>query len=254
MEPEYIIYAENVYKSFGGVVALRNVSLGLRPRTITMIIGPNGSGKTTLINVISGVYRPDRGRIFFDGTDITGWPPHRIFSRGLARTFQVPALFTKLTVLENMLVVARGNPGESLFKAIFRGSWIKYEEELVEKAFRILDILNLSDLWDKRARELSGGQMKLLEIGRTLMCDPTAILMDEPLAGVNPSLAYNILEYLRNIRDRENVSFLVIEHRLDIILPYIDYVYFMVGGRVFAQGRPEEVMENKAVLEAYLGE
>ncbi|HDD63574.1 MAG TPA: ABC transporter ATP-binding protein [Thermoprotei archaeon] len=254
MEPEYIIYAENVYKSFGGVVALRNVSLGLRPRTITMIIGPNGSGKTTLINVISGVYRPDRGRIFFDGTDITGWPPHRIFSRGLARTFQVPALFTKLTVLENMLVVARGNPGESLFKAIFRGSWIKYEEELVEKAFRILDILNLSDLWDKRARELSGGQMKLLEIGRTLMCDPTAILMDEPLAGVNPSLAYNILEYLKNIRDRENVSFLVIEHRLDIILPYIDYVYFMVEGRVFAQGRPEEVMENKAVLEAYLGE
>jgi len=254
MEPEYIIYAENVYKSFGGVVALRNVSLGLRPRTITMIIGPNGSGKTTLINVISGVYRPDRGRIFFDGTDITGWPPHRIFSRGLARTFQVPALFTKLTVLENMLVVARGNPGESLFKAIFRGSWIKYEEELVEKAFRILDILNLSDLWDKRARELSGGQMKLLEIGRTLMCDPTAILMDEPLAGVNPSLAYNILEYLKNIRNRENVSFLVIEHRLDIILPYIDYVYFMVEGRVFAQGRPEEVMENKAVLEAYLGE
>ena len=254
MMSEYIIYAENVYKSFGGVVALRNVSLGLRPRTITMIIGPNGSGKTTLINVISGVYRPDRGRIFFDGTDITGWPPHRIFSRGLARTFQVPALFTKLTVLENMLVVARGNPGESLFKAIFRGSWIKYEEELVEKAFRILDILNLSDLWDKRARELSGGQMKLLEIGRTLMCDPTAILMDEPLAGVNPSLAYNILEYLKNIRDRENVSFLVIEHRLDIILPYIDYVYFMVGGRVFAQGRPEEVMENKAVLEAYLGE
>ncbi|RLG61170.1 ABC transporter ATP-binding protein [Candidatus Geothermarchaeota archaeon] len=254
MGPEYIIYAENVYKSFGGVVALRNVSLGLRPRTITMIIGPNGSGKTTLINVISGVYRPDRGRIFFDGTDITGWPPHRIFSRGLARTFQVPALFTKLTVLENMLVVARGNPGESLFKAIFRGSWIKYEEELVEKAFRILDILNLSDLWDKRARELSGGQMKLLEIGRTLMCDPTAILMDEPLAGVNPSLAYNILEYLKNIRDRENVSFLVIEHRLDILLPYIDYVYFMVEGRVFAQGRPEEVMENKAVLEAYLGE
>ena len=253
MEPEYIIYAENVYKSFGGVVALRNVSLGLRPRTITMIIGPNGSGKTTLINVISGVYRPDRGRIFFDGTDITGWPPHRIFSRGLARTFQVPALFTKLTVLENMLVVARGNPGESLFKAIFRGSWIKYEEELVEKAFRILDILNLSDLWDKRARELSGGQMKLLEIGRTLMCDPTAILMDEPLAGVNPSLAYNILEYLKNIRNRENVSFLVIEHRLDIILPYIDYVYFMVEGRVFAQGRPNEVMENKAVLEAYLG-
>jgi len=253
MMSEYIIYAENVYKSFGGVVALRNVSLGLRPRTITMIIGPNGSGKTTLINVISGVYRPDRGRIFFDGTDITGWPPHRIFSRGLARTFQVPALFTKLTVLENMLVVARGNPGESLFKAIFRGSWIKYEEELVEKAFRILDILNLSDLWDKRARELSGGQMKLLEIGRTLMCDPTAILMDEPLAGVNPSLAYNILEYLKNIRDRENVSFLVIEHRLDIILPYIDYVYFMVEGRVFAQGRPNEVMENKAVLEAYLG-
>lgn len=254
MGPEYIIYAENVYKSFGGVVALRNVSLGLRPRTITMIIGPNGSGKTTLINVISGVYRPDRGKIFFDGTDITGWPPHRIFSRGLARTFQVPALFTKLTVLENMLVVARGNPGESLFKAIFRGSWIKYEEELVEKAFRILDILNLSDLWDKRACELSGGQMKLLEIGRTLMCDPTAILMDEPLAGVNPSLAYNILEYLKNIRDRENVSFLVIEHRLDIILPYIDYVYFMVEGRVFAQGRPNEVMENKAVLEAYLGE
>ncbi len=249
-----ILKTENVKKRFGGIIALNGVNIDVESKSLTMIIGPNGSGKTTLINVISGVYKPDYGRVKFNGTDITGKPPHQIYKVGLVRTFQIPSLFTNLTVLENLLVAARIHEGESLFKAIFKLKWLKREEELVRKAYRILEILNLDHLWNHLVSKLSGGQMKLVETGRALMSDPKALLMDEPIAGVNPKLAHEIFDHLIRLKKELGISFLIVEHRLDVALQYVDYVYAMHRGKIIAKGKPEEILEDPRVSEAYLGE
>lgn len=250
----YQLVAKGIVKKFGGLEALRGVTVAVGRGTMTMIIGPNGSGKTTLINVLSGVYRPDAGRVIFDGKDITGWPPHRVFSEGLVRTFQIPALFPKLTVLENLLVAARDSLGETPLSALFRRKeWGEREAELIERAEEVLEILGLSGHRDRRASELSGGQMKLLEVGRALMSGAKMLLMDEPLAGVNPKLAHEIMEHLTSLKNELRVSFLIVEHRLDIALDYVDKVYAMHRGRVIAEGGPEEVLSDPRVAEAYLG-
>jgi len=239
---------------FGGIVALNGVSVSVEKRSLTMIIGPNGSGKTTLINVISGIYKPDDGRIKYNGLDITGKPPHEIYKIGIVRTFQIPLLFTNLTVLENLLVAARVNEGESFLKSIFKSKWLKREEELVEKAYRILELLNLDYLWSCPVSKLSGGQMKLVEIGRALMSDPQLVLMDEPIAGINPRLAHEIFDHIIYLKNKMNLSFLIVEHRLDVALQYVNYVYAMHRGKIIAEGKPEEVLENPEVSKAYLGE
>lgn len=205
-----------VTKTFGSLVALNNISMSVSPRTVTILIGPNGSGKTTLINVVAGFYKPDSGKVICLGQDVTGWPPHRLYRLGVARTFQIPTLFWKLTVLENLLVAGKGNPGEGFFRSLFRRSWQKAEEGLVEKAMSILDMVGLSELWDKQALNLSGGQMKLLEIGRALMADARLLLLDEPISGVNPTLAHEIFSRLLKLRDELGITFFIIEHRLDI--------------------------------------
>ena len=248
-----ILRTSNVTKSFGGVRALKGVSIKVDEGSITMMIGPNGSGKTTLINVISGIYEPDDGKVFFNGREITGLKPHEIFKLGLARTFQIPQPFTKLTVLENLLVAYPDNPGERFFGALRRGRWMKVEEEAVKKAFKILKLLKLDHLWDQQSYKLSGGQMKLLEVGRALMSDARLIMMDEPAAGVNPVLAHEIFKRFRELRDRLGVTFFLVEHRLEIALRYTDYVYAMANGLVVAEGVPETVMVNPQVVEAYLG-
>lgn len=246
--------AEGLVKTFGGLRALDGVSIEVKPSSITMVIGPNGSGKTTLINVLSGIYRPDRGRVVFNGRDITGWPPHKVYNEGLVRTFQIPAVFSRLTVLENLLVAARNNIGENILSAMFkRKEWIVQEGELVKRAERILDLLGLSSVAGKRAAELSGGQMKLLEIGRALMSGAKMLLMDEPLAGVNPKLAHEIMNHIVSLKDELRLSFLIVEHRLDIVLSYVDKVYAMHRGRVIAEGNPKEVISDPVVAEAYLG-
>ncbi len=250
----YLLLADRIHKYFGGVHALEGATVGVRRKSITMVIGPNGSGKTTLINVISGVYKPDKGRVLLDKLDITGWPPHRVYRAGIVRTFQIPRLFWKLTVLENLLVAVRDHEGEKLGNALLRERWRKKEEELVERAMEILELLELDHLWDQRVSKLSGGQMKLVEIGRALMSQPKVMLMDEPIAGVNPKLAGYIFEHLLKLRKELGLSFLIVEHRLDIALQYVDYVYAMSNGKVVAEGLPEEVMENRAVLKAYLGD
>lgn len=239
-------------KYFGGLAALDGVDLEVRDGLVTMIVGPNGSGKTTLINTVSGFYKPDSGRIFFNGADITGWPPHKVFKTGLVRTFQIPEPFQKLTVLENMLV-ARGGPGEGFLGSLFRRSWAGAEERNVEDAFRILELLSLDRLWDRRASELSGGQLKLLEVGRALMSGARMLLMDEPIAGVNPSLAHEVFGHLLEVKKRLGVDLLLVEHKLDIALQYVDYVYAMDRGRVIAEGPPDQVINDKRVIEAYLG-
>ncbi|MCS7136548.1 MAG: ABC transporter ATP-binding protein [Nitrososphaerota archaeon] len=251
--PEYVLKIREVTKSFGGLLAVAGVSMDVEKNTLTILIGPNGSGKTTLINLITGVYRPDRGRIFFDGLDITDFPSHEIFRLGISRTFQIPQPFRKLTVLENMLTVYPGNPGEGFVSALKRNNWRKFEEEAVEKALELLKFLKLDHLWHQEAEKLSGGQMKLLEIGRALMAGAKLLIMDEPIAGVNPVIAHDIFKTLRKLKDEKNLTILTVEHRLDIALRYVDYVYVMAAGSMIASGKPEEVVSDKRVIDAYLG-
>lgn len=244
---------EGMRKTFGGLVALDDVNINLKKGLMTILIGPNGSGKTTLINCITGFYKPDKGRVWFNGKEITGWPPHKVYEAGLVRTFQIPKPFQKLTVLENLLTAYRGNPGESFLKAMLRKSWIEEEKKAGEMAFEFLRLLNIDHLWDRPATQLSGGQMKLLEAGRALMSGAKMILMDEPAAGIYPTLAHEVFSQLTETKEKLGVSFLIVEHRLELILPYVDYAYAMANGRIVAEGEPTEVLSAPVVIESYLG-
>jgi branched-chain amino acid transport system ATP-binding protein len=247
------IQIQHVSKFFGSLRAVDDISVDVEEKSLTILIGPNGSGKTTLINTIAGLYPPDSGKVIFGGRDITNLPPHRIYKLGLARTFQIPSLFWKLTVLENATVAAKGNTGESFVRAILRRSWSKKEEEVTETAFKTLELVGLYDVWDKPADSLSGGQMKLLEIGRALMGGAKVVLLDEPISGVNPTLAHGIFNKLVSLRTELGVTFFIIEHRLDIALKYIDTVVAMAYGKLLASGKPEIVMADPKLIEAYLG-
>jgi branched-chain amino acid transport system ATP-binding protein len=247
------IQVQNVTKSFGNLRAVDDVSIDVDERTISILIGPNGSGKTTLINVISGLYRPDSGRVFSFGRDITGMPPHKIYRLGLARTFQIPALFWKLNVLENVLVASNDNPGEGFARSMVKQSWVRKETRAVEQAFEILQLVGLYKMWDKPASALSGGQMKLLEMGRALMSGARALLLDEPISGVNPTLAHEIFSKIIKLKENYGITFFIIEHRLDIALDYADKVVAMAYGKIVTSGKPQSVMSDQRVIEAYLG-
>jgi branched-chain amino acid transport system ATP-binding protein len=241
---------QNLAKSFGGLKALDGVSIDVAKGSITLVIGPNGSGKTTLINVVTGFLRADEGRVLFQGREIANLPAHEIFRRGLVRTFQTSQPLKKLTLIENLLI-GEATRDEGIFRS-FIGRWVKNEEELVEKAFSILKILNLEHLWQEQAQNLSGGQLRLLETGRALMAEARLIIMDEPIAGVAPELAHTVLKKLRDLA-AHGISFLLVEHRLDIVLDYVDWVYVMSNGRIVAEGRGAEILENPEVVEVYLG-
>ncbi len=251
--PKNILSLQDLRKSFGNLHALDGVSLDVHESKITILIGPNGSGKTTLINVVSGLYSPDSGTVLFEDKDVTGIPPYRLYGMGMARTFQIPALFWKLTVLENLLIAEKGNPGETFLKSLIRRFWRGSEEHATEKASRILELLGLSRVWDQPAFNLSGGQMKLVEIGRALMSDARLLLLDEPVSGVNPTLAHEIFSRILKLRDEFGLSFFIVEHRLDIALKYVDEIFVMAFGKLIASGLPEEVVNNKRVIDAYLG-
>jgi len=238
---------------FGSLHALDGISFGVDEKTVTILIGPNGSGKTTLINVATGLYKPNSGRIFYRGNDVTNLEPHRIYKLGLVRTFQIPALFAKLTVLENVMVAKKDNPGEAFSKSFLKHSWAKAEEETAEEAFRIIQALGLLNVWDQPASTLSGGQMKLLEIARALMSGAQTMLLDEPISGVNPTLAHDIFRKILKLRDERGLTFLVVEHRLDIALSYVDSVVAMAYGKLLVSGKPEPVMSDRRLIEAYLG-
>ncbi|MBI3840552.1 MAG: ABC transporter ATP-binding protein [Thaumarchaeota archaeon] len=233
--------------------ALDGVSLDVSEKTLTILIGPNGSGKTTLINAVMGYFKPDAGSIEFSGRQIAGLPPHKIYRLGLARTFQIPALFWKLTVLENLMVAEKDHPGESFVKSVVARTWRDEETRTATKASKILELLGLAKVWDVPAVNLSGGQMKLVEIGRALMSDAKMLLLDEPVSGVNPTLAHEIFAKLVRLRDELGVTFLIVEHRLDIALDYVDYVHAMAYGKLVASGPPASVMSDPKVAEAYLG-
>ncbi len=243
----------NISKLFGSLRAVDDISFGVADNSLTILIGPNGSGKTTLINLISGFYKPDAGHVIYQGKEITGLQPHKVYKMGLSRTFQIPNLFWKLTVLENVMTARRDNPGEAFMKAPFKRMWKDAELKTAEQAFGVLDVVGLSKIWDQQANSLSGGQMKLLEIGRALMSGAKTILMDEPISGVNPTLAHDIFSKLLKLRDEYAITFLIVEHRLDIALSYVDEVIAMAYGKLVAVGKPAAVMADPRVIEAYLG-
>jgi len=250
-----ILKTENVLKKFGELRAVDGVSISAEREKITLLIGPNGSGKTTLVNVISGYYKPDAGRIYFKGIDITGLPPHAIYRLGLVRSFQIPAPFARLSVLENLLVVSKDNPGEGFFTHLVRRRWSSHERGSLERACEILERLGIEkNLWMREAGTLSAAQLKLLEIGRALMTGASFIILDEPIAGVNPTSAHEIFSLLTELRNKYKLSFLVIEHRLDIALPYADHVFVLNQGRIIYEGDPRGVTEDERVRAVYIGE
>ncbi len=249
---EYILETKNLVKRFGGLVAVNNVNIKIKRQTVTMLMGPNGAGKTTFVNTCTGVLKPDGGRVIFDGKDITGWPPHKIYASGFVRTFQIPEPFKSLTVLENILVAMK-NPGESPLRAPWKRSWVKHEEENLKRAFSILMRVGLDKYWDWEAYKLGGGQLKMLEVARALAVGAKLIALDEPIGGVDPVYANDILSYVRRLKDDLKLTFLLIEHRIDIALPFADYVYVMDRGKVIAEGTPDEVANNPKVIEIYIG-
>ncbi len=245
---------ENLNKSFGGLQAVRNCSFEIREGTITGLIGPNGAGKTTTFSMIAGELVPTSGRIVFEKQDIAGLPTHEMFHRGIVRTFQIPHEFAKMTVLENLMVVPPEQPGERLFANwISRGQVKRREREVRDRAEDALDFLSISHLGDEPAGNLSGGQKKLLELGRTMMTDAKLVLLDEPGAGVNPTLLLKIREMISRLRQERDYTFCVIEHDMDLIASLCDPVIVLAEGTVLTQGSMAEVRSNPEVLDAYLG-
>ncbi|MCU4180445.1 ABC transporter ATP-binding protein [Bosea sp. BH3] len=248
-----LLEVRGVTRSFYGVHALNGVDLDVEPGKITGLIGPNGAGKTTLFNCISGLVPADGGSIRFDGTDITRLRPDQVTRSGLVKTFQIARGFPRLTVLENLLLYAPDQPGEHVGAALLRSrAAVAREREIMAKAVEIAAMLNLSHVLANKASDLSGGQKKLLEIGRALMSEPKLILLDEPAAGVNPTLVREIGEKLREIVAR-GVTLLLIEHQMDMIARLCDHVIVLAEGRRLLEGSFEEVAGNHEVQQAYMG-
>ena len=249
-----ILEVHELVKTFGGLIVLNRCSFQVRRGSITGLIGPNGAGKTTLFNVLTGLSRPDSGRVVFRGLDITGLAPHRIFHRGICRTFQIPREFRDMTVLENLTLVPPGQHGERLWYPWFRPAVVRQQEaQIREKAIEVLTAVRLIDLRAEYARNLSGGQKKLLELARTMMADPELVLLDEPGAGVNPTLMDELGESIVRLARDRGVTVLLIEHDMDLVMRLCDPVIVLSEGRPLVEGSFETVAKDPRVLEAYLG-
>ena len=249
-----MISVEEVSKFFGGIRAVDSVSLEIEKGSITGLIGPNGAGKTTLFNVIAGVFKPTSGKIYLDGQDITGLEPHQLFKLGLLRTFQIAHEFSSLTVLENLMVVPGDQPGEELRHAWFNFKRVRdVEQRILERAREVIDFLQISHLANELAGNLSGGQKKLLELGRTMMVDPKIVFLDEVGAGVNRTLLNTIGTSIERLNREHGYTFCMIEHDMNFISRLCDPVIVMAEGKLLTQGTIEEVKNNEEVIEAYLG-
>ncbi|OYR78659.1 ABC transporter ATP-binding protein [Halorubrum sp. E3] len=246
---------EGLRKEFGGITAVDGVSFDVEEGTLTGLIGPNGAGKSTTFNLITGMLDPTAGTVRFNGEDITGLQPHEIANRGLARTFQIARELEEMTVLENMMLAPKGQVGESLWRSIMpmtRGSVREQETEQLERVWEVLDFFEIDHLAQEYAGNLSGGQRKLLEMARALLTDPDVLLLDEPFAGVNPTLEKRLLEHIHELRER-GYTFLIVEHDMDLIMNNCERVIVMHQGRILKDGTPTEIKESEEVIEAYLG-
>jgi len=249
-----ILQVNNLSKYFGGLAAVSNCSLRIRKGSITGVIGPNGSGKTTLFNLIAGNLKPSEGNVLFQDEDITGIPSYELFSKGLLRTFQIAHEFTNLTVLENLMMVPGNQSGEKLTNALFNPKIVNQEEvKIKEKALEVIEFLNLKQLSKELAGNLSGGQKKLLELGRTMMVDAKLVLLDEVGAGVNRTLLKDIGSAILRLNKEKGYTFCMIEHDMDFINRLCDPVIVMSEGSVLFKGTSDEVKNNEQVIESYLG-
>ena len=249
-----MLEVQGITKSFGGLTAVDGCSLEVKEGSITGLIGPNGAGKTTLFNLITGHYKPDQGKIVFQGQAIEGLHPHQIFKKRMYRTFQITREFAQMSVLENLMIMPEYQSGEKIWNTWFRPSRVRSQErEILEKALDVLEFVELIDLKNEYAGSLSGGQKKLLEIARSMMADPQIVLLDEPGAGVNPTLMKKLIANIQTLCEEQGITFFLIEHDMDLVMNLCDPVIVMSEGKKLAEGTADEIKRNEAVLEAYLG-
>jgi branched-chain amino acid transport system ATP-binding protein len=251
---DVVIDVQNVSKSFGGLKAVSNCSLQVARGSITGLIGPNGAGKSTLFNLVAGNIVPDSGKIMFDGQDITGLPPYELFGRGMLRTFQIAQEFSNMTALENLMVVPDHQPGENILRAWFTPGMVRSaDHEVRQKANDVIDFLKLAHVKHELAGNLSGGQKKLLELGRTMMVDAKVVLLDEVAAGVNRTLLQDLAANIERMNKELGYTFFVIEHDMDLIGRLCDPVIVMAQGEKIAEGPMSEIRANPEIIEAYFG-
>ncbi len=247
-----ILVVRDVRRTFGGLIAVDVEYLEVQAGAITALIGPNGAGKTTLFNLLTGFDRPDRGRWSFDGHALAGVSAHRVAQYGMVRTFQLTKALPRMTVLENMMLGASNRAGERFFSALVRPLWRRQERQVEARAMELLRRFQLDHMRDEFAGALSGGQRKLLEMARALMSDPKLLMLDEPMAGVNPALAQSLLGHINDLRD-QGMSVLFVEHDMDVVMEISDWVVCLAQGRVIAEAPPSVIGSNPAVIDAYLG-
>jgi branched-chain amino acid transport system ATP-binding protein len=251
-KPDPVLVVDHVRRTFGGLLAVDVDRLEVQRHTVTALIGPNGAGKTTLFNLLTGFDKPTRGSWTFDSEDIAGWPAYRIARRGMVRTFQLTKSLARLSVLENMLLGAPGQRGERFAAALWPPSWSAQEKANRVRALELLDNFGLLSKRSDFAGTLSGGQRKLLEMARALMVDPSLVMLDEPMAGVNPALVQSLLDHVLALRE-EGRTVVFVEHDMDVVMNISDWVVCMAEGRVIAEGPPSAIVANPAVIDAYLG-
>lgn len=251
-KPDPILVADDVTRRFGGMTAVDVGHLEVQRGAITALIGPNGAGKTTLFNLLTGFDQPNTGRWSFEGRSLGGVPAAKVARSGMVRTFQLTKALSRMTVMENMRLGASDQPGERLLQALVPAVWRPREREITAKAEELLDRFRLLDKKDDFAGSLSGGQRKLLEMARALMSDPTMVMLDEPMAGVNPALTQSLLGHIQGLRDT-GTTVLFVEHDMHMVRHISDWVAVMAEGRLVAEGPPASVMANPAVVDAYLG-
>jgi neutral amino acid transport system ATP-binding protein len=249
-----ILTIRGLTKRFGGIRAVDGASLEVRRGSITALIGPNGAGKTTLFNVVTGFYRPEAGQVRFEGQPVAGLPPHRLARMGMVRTFQITKALARMPVIDNVMLAGPRQPGESLLGVIARPRAAhRREREVREEALELLELFDLARLAGEYAGTLSGGQRKLLELARALMARPRLLMLDEPMAGINRTLGASLLDHIERLRAEHGVTFLYIEHDMDVVMGHSDRVIVMADGQVIADGEPEEVRSDQRVIDAYLG-
>lgn len=251
-KPDEILVAANVVRRFGGLTAVDVEEVRIQRGAITALIGPNGAGKTTFFNLLTGFDQPDAGRVELNGKSIDGVASHKLAARGMVRTFQLTKALSKLTVLENMKLGAKDQPGEKFLTALVSPLWKKRDNEVEEQARALLDRFNMTHMADEFAGTLSGGQRKLVEMARALMTEPELVMLDEPMAGVNPALTQSLLGHVKQLR-AEGRTVIFVEHDMDVVRDISDWVVVMAEGKIIAEGTPDAIAANQAVVDAYLG-